>query len=341
MVRTYCATCCSNSHLRSKYFRWLFLLRALCLLVFCSAFPVHAAPQIEALQRLNFGIVAITSNAAPSSFVLSPSGSAAYGTGFVFVGSATPGRYKLTGYPAFTNINLTMDSNPLSLANGTPGEILSVSAAIPKPMSLRTDQNGQVEFNLGATLTTSGSSFPYQDGIYIGSPTLTLNFTVAAEPVLSYQEIEVDLELRTSLVLVQVEALDFGRLAVFSSPTDESSIRISPNGGISILNPGAAKIVRFGGEKPATFQISTGAAYAPIQINLPSESIYLTHQSQSSEVARLRATDFATLPMPGDAKLNAQGALEFRLGATLRTELTTKPYQDGVYSGTFPLTVEY
>jgi hypothetical protein len=45
--------------------------------------------------------------------------------------------------------------------------------------------------------------------------------------------------------------------------------------------------------------------------------------------------------MPGDAKLNGQGALEFRLGATLRTELTTKPYQDGVYSGTFPLTVEY
>jgi hypothetical protein len=58
-------------------------------------------------------------------------------------------------------------------------------------------------------------------------------------------------------------------------------------------------------------------------------------------VARLLVTNFVTSPTPGNAKLNAQGTLEFQLGATLNTELTGNRYQDGLYSGTFLIDVEY
>jgi len=286
-------------------------------------------------------VVAITSNGVPSAVTLSPQGSVVYGDAFVPVAAATPGRYRLTGCPAATEISVSMSASPLGLSSGAPGEALTVSTAVTQPLTLLTDQNGEAEFDLGATLTTSGSGQLYQDGSYLGSPTLTLSYIAAGVPVLNDQEIEVDLELRTSLALAQVEALDFGRLAVFSSPTDQASLRLDPNGGVTVINAGTARILRFGGELPATFRVTAGAAFAPITINLPGETVYLTHQSQSAGVARLLLTDFITQPASGAAALNTQGELEFRLGATLRTEQTAKPYQDGEYSGTFSLTVEY
>jgi hypothetical protein len=302
---------------------------------------LHAAPAIETLQRLNFGVLAITSNSAPSQLTLSPQGNATYGNNMVFVASTIPGRYRLTNYPAFTDITVSMPSTAVILASGTPGENLTVSTAVPRPLTLRTNVNGMVEFDLGATLTSNGSGLPYADGIYISQPTLTLNFTVESVPQVSYQDIEIDLELRTTLALNEIQRLDFGRLAVFSSATDQASLTLSPSGVININNSGAARIIRFGNETPGTFRISTGAAFAPLTLTLPSGTTYLTHQSQLPSVARLLVTNFVTSPTPGNAKLNAQGTLEFQLGATLNTELTGNRYQDGLYSGTFLIDVEY
>ena len=298
-------------------------------------------PQIQALQRLDFGVLAVPSNSVSSAVVLSPLGTVTYGSAYVYVAAATPGRYRLTGYPAFTDISVSMAPGNVSLSSGLPGSSLTVSAAVTKPSPIRTDINGQAEFDLGSTLTTNGSGQPYQDGTYLGRTTLTLSFNVAEVPQLSYQDIDVDLELRTSLAVAQVESLNFGRLAVFSSPTEQASLSLSPNGGVAVSNVGAARIIRFGGEVPGSFRVSTGAAFAPVTITIPGDTVYLTHQSQSSEVARLLVTDFITLPTNANAKLNALGVLEFRVGATLRTEQATKRYLDGEYAGTFSLNVEY
>lgn len=319
-----------------------FLLRLGLLVVFAQMQnSLHAAPAINTLQRLNFGVLAISANSSPSQVTLSPQGNVVYGNNMVFVASATPGRYRLTEYPAFTDITVTMPSTTVNLVSGTPGESLTVSAAVSHPLTLRTDMNGMVEFDLGATLTSSGSGLPYADGIYISQPTLTLNFSLESVPQVSYQDIEIDLELRTTLALNEIQGLDFGRLAVFSSATDQASLTLSPSGVISINNAGSARIIRFGNETPGTFRISTGAAFASVTLTLPSGTTYLTHQSQLPSVARFLVNNFVSSPTPGNAKLNAQGALEFQLGATLSTELTGNPFQDGLYSGTFLIDVEY
>jgi hypothetical protein len=296
---------------------------------------------MQVLQRLDFGILAIPTNSVSSSVVLPPLGNTTYGSAYVYVAAATPGRYRLTGYPAFTDISASMATGNVSQSSGLPGSSLTVSVAATRPSPIRTDINGQAEFDLGATLTTSGSGQPYQDGTYLGRTTLTLSFNVAEVPQLSYQDIDVDLELRTSLAVAQVEQLNFGRLVVFSSPTEQASLSLGPNGGIAFNNVGAARIIRFGGEIPGSFQVSTGAAFAPVNITIPGDTVYLTHQSQSSEVARFLVTDFITLPTNANAKLNALGVLDFRVGATLRTEQTSKRYVDGEYAGTFSLNVEY
>jgi hypothetical protein len=303
----------------------------------------EAAPQIAALQRLDLGVLAITSNIVPTSVTLSPQGTTAYGSGFVFVAAAKPGHYQLTGYPAFTDITVTMVPALLNLLSGVPGESLTASTASTSPKILHTDQNGAVAFDLGATLTTSGNNLPYQDGAYIGHATLTLNFDVGGQPQQNYQDIEVDVTLRSSLVLAEVQALNFGKLALRSSATDQASLTLATNGTIGLSNASGARIIRFGGEVPATIRVTTGAANASVSIQLPSATVYLVHQSQASNIARLLITNFVSLPATAtpNARLNAQGALDIRIGATLRTEQTANPYRDGVYSGTYPVSVDY
>jgi hypothetical protein len=301
----------------------------------------YAAPDIVTLRRLDFGVLAIRANTAPFVYSLSPLGLSNYGNAFVQVTPATPGRYRLTGYPAFTDITLTMSASTVNLVSGVPSETLTVSTAITQPLTLRTDVNGQVEFDLGANLVTSGSNVPYLDGDYLGLAGLTFNFDVAGVPQFTNHAIEVDAVLRTTLALTEIEPLTFGKLVVFSSATDEARLKLDPNSQVTLTNAGNAKIVRFGNETPGVFKVTTGSSYSTVTITLPTSTIFLTHQSLSPDVARFLVTDFVSLPSSANAKLDSTGALEFRLGATLRTEQTAKRYQDGVYTGSFLIDVEY
>lgn len=315
-----------------------------CLLLLALTSPqpsIALTPQITELQRLDFGVLAVTSNAVISSVVLAPQGTAAYAPAFVFIGAASPGRYRLTGYPPFADITVSMGATDLALSGTGPGELLTVSNAISRPLTLHTDQDGMVEFDLGATLATSGGTTLYEDGPYLGRPALTLSFMFESQAVVSHYDIDARVELRSTLRLVEVDRLDFGRFVALSSASDQASMTLSPTGAIAINNPAEARILRLGGESPARFRITAGAAFAPVTVVLPADTIYLTHQSQSPTVARLLVSDFTTDPTAGNLRLDAQGAIELRLGATLRTEQTTSRYQDGEYSGTFSLTVEY
>lgn len=286
-------------------------------------------------------MLAIRANTVPNVFTLSPLGLTTYGSAFLQITTATPGRYRLTGYPAFTDITLTMTASPVSVASGVPAETLTVATAITQPLTLRTDVNGQVEFDLGANLVTSGNSAPYLDGVYLGLAGLTFNFNVAGVPQFTNHAIEVDAVLRTMLDLAEIEPLSFGKLVVFSSATDEARLKLDPNGQVTLTNAGNAKIIRFGNETPGVFKVTTGAPYSAVNITLPTSTIYLTHQSQSADVARFLVTDFVSQPLSANAKLDANGALEFRVGATLRTEQIAKRYQDGLYTGSFLIDVEY
>ena len=301
----------------------------------------YAAPDIVTLRRLDFGVLAIRANTEPFVFTLSPLGQTTYGNAFVQVTTATPGRYRLTGYPAFTDITLTMSASSASLVSGVPAETLTVSTAITQPLTLRTNVNGQVEFDLGSNLVTSGSSTPYLDGAYLAQAGLTFNFEVAGVPQFTNHVIEVDATLRTTLALTEIEPLTFGKLVAFSSANDVARLKLDPNSQVTLTNAGSAKVVRFGDETPGVFKVTTGASYSPVTVTLPSTPIYLTHQSLLSDVARFLVTDFVSLPSSANAKLDATGALEFRIGATLRTEQTTKRYQDGVYTGSYQINVEY
>ena len=315
-----------------------------CLMLLWLALPLPSlalTPQLSELQRLDFGVLAVTSNAGVSSVVLAPQGTASYDPAFVFIAAATPGRYHLSGYPPFTDITVSMAAANLALGGTGPSELLALSNAVSRPLTMHTDQDGAADFDLGATLATSGTGTLYADGPYLGRAALTLNFMLDGLPVVSHYDIDAKVELRSALNIVEVDKLDFGRFVAFSSATDQASMTLGPTGTVAINNPAGARILRLGGESPGRFRLTAGAPFAPVNVRLPVGTIYLAHQSQSPTVARLLVSDFTTDPTAGNLRLDAQGAIEFRLGATLRTEQTTNHYEDGVYSGTFSLTVEY
>ncbi len=301
---------------------------------------VPAAAQIQTTQSLDFGTLAVTANATPASALITPLGYAGYGSGWANILAGKPGQYRLTGYPAFTDISVSLDPSPLTLVSGT-GETLTVQAAISNPTLLHTDQAGSVSFSLGATLTTSGDGQPYQDGAYHGQPSLNLSYVYLGASQVGHEYVNVDATLRSSLVLAQLQGLTFGKLAVFSSNADQASMTLSPAGLVSLHRPGAANLIRFGGELPATIQVTTGAPYMSVSIVLPAVPTYLVHSSLSPAIARLVVTNFTAQPVGGSAKLSAQGSLNFLIGATLSTEQTTKQYQDGVYMGTYDVSVVY
>ncbi len=336
--RPFSGRLCSSRNRQSFGCRSTFVCIWVSLLLWLTTASVFAAPEIVTLQRLDFGVLAIRSNTTPSALTLSPIGTTTYDN-FVVISAPAPGRYRLTGYPAFTDISISMVASPVINISGAPGETLTVTTAVTRPLTVRTDINGRVEFDLGASLTTSGN--PYQDGVYAGQAGLTLNFEVAGEPQFTNHAIDVDVALRTTLALTELEQLAFGKLVAFSSETDQASLKLEPNGQITLTNAGNAKIVRFGNESLAIFKVTSGATYTPVTITLPASTVYLTHQSQSADVARFEVVDFVSLPASANAKLDANGALEFRIGATLKTESTPKRFQDGVYTGSYLIDVTY
>lgn len=321
--------------------RRFFSFIRLCVALWLSNFAHAAAPTLTELQTIDFGVLALVSNVVTATAQLSPQGNTAYHSNFVFISAASPGRYRLEGYPPYTNMTVSLSSATLALNGAGPGELLTLASPVTRPVTLRTDQNGAVEFSLGATLATSGNGIPYEDGTYLGRPILTLAFEVDGVPVQGYHDIDSRVELRSSLELTELDTFDFGRISVSASASNQASLTLRPDGLYAISNSGTARIIMFGGATPGRFRISAGAAFAAVSVTLPSGTIYLTHTSNSASIARLLVDNFTIQPSAGNLKLDAGGAVEFRLGATLSTELGTRQYADGEYTGTFPLTVEY
>ena len=316
-------------------------LAALAVGLALAAAPARAAADITALRTLDFGVLAVTDNGAPASARLSPNGLLGLDSGIVFVAAAAPGRYRLRGLPPFTLLQLNMPPAVLTLRGAGLGAQLAATHAAPRPQSLRTDLEGTVEFDLGATLTTDGSGMRYEDGLYVGRAMLELTFEVDGALVASYPEIDLGVELRSTLSLVQIQPLDFGKLSVLAAADGQAALRLAPNGQLALDGSGSARIVRYGGESPGIFRVSGGGAFARVRVELPATTVYLTHQSQAPAVPRLLVSDFVTQPRPDQLQLDARGDLEFRLGATLRTEQGPGIYQDGTYTGLFSMTLAY
>ncbi|MBT1065217.1 DUF4402 domain-containing protein [Bowmanella sp. Y26] len=107
-----------------------------------------------------FGRLAISDNSQVSSTTLARNGNQSYTGRLLVIEKGTPGTYTLTELPPFTSFSLT-PSLPAYSSVAIPGSAQFVITALDIPPTVKADINGDAQFTIGGTLTTSGNGQPY------------------------------------------------------------------------------------------------------------------------------------------------------------------------------------
>lgn len=135
-----------------------------------------ACAAIVEQQQLNFGTIAIPDNSAVSSMTIPYNGLTPSISGnIVFLAPGNPGIYRLQSFPPDTALIISVTgSNLIYMSNHPTAEPLQMNA-FTYP-TLTTDSLGEAVIELGATIVTTGSGAPYQDGPYSGDISITINW---------------------------------------------------------------------------------------------------------------------------------------------------------------------
>ena len=302
-----------------------------------------SAPLIEELQRLNFGTLAIADNTIVSRFTFPGSGANANVQGrFVLISNGTAGRYRLSDFPPYTTLEVSLIDTTLT-ANGS---------GIPEPLSVDnydvativTDALGETELMLGARLNTSGNSGSYGDAPYSGSTTLRVDYFQPDTQGFVFNTLLIDLEteLSSTLAINEVQPLNFGTLFASSSDTAQAVLTLSPSGTYTISEPDNTRLVSIIRPSQGIVLVSGAAAFYGLTITSQVGDVLLQHTTNPGSAPHFILSDFLTTPS-GTGTTDANGELLIKIGGTLKTELTVAPqvYPSGLYQGIYQLTVSY
>lgn len=113
---------------------------------------------------LNFGELAVRSNAIVSSVRLERSGAQTSTHHIIIVKPGSPAVFTITNLPGYTTINLSADVPAVSRVAYPNAAQFSITD-VDLPTSINTGPTGTVQFKMGGTLSTSGNPTQhYYDG---------------------------------------------------------------------------------------------------------------------------------------------------------------------------------
>ncbi len=306
----------------------------------CGSSWLAAAPAVTVDVPLEFGLLAVKSNISSSTLQVAPSGAISFSGDILAIGGAFRGEYRVTGFPPNTPLEVTVDDASLSAGGGGLPELLTVTD-YDSP-SVVTDALGEALVLLGASLKTNASGVMYVDAPYSGLALMRIRYWSAPDSnYLTHNEsVSFAAELQSTINLVENQALAFGTVAAYTDPAFKASLTLATNGSVNVASAGSARITSLGGAKVAVIQVAGGAPYATVTITPEAGSVFLAHTTLGTAAARFIAKSFITNPS-GTGVLDSSGNLDILLGATLETEVTTKTYVEGNYSGVYSLIVSY
>jgi len=136
---------------------------------FVISSPAHAFTLTED-QALDFGRFIVVSNSSASSVILSPNGNINSNGDILVYKDAQAGSYSITGAPplAATTITVTPDPLDLTIVNNRffRADTFTFSNST-------TDGDGNMSFNIGATITSDGAG-TYNAATYTGGYVVTV-----------------------------------------------------------------------------------------------------------------------------------------------------------------------
>ena len=315
--------------------------RVILLTLCCATSGVMAAPAVVAQVPLDFGLLALRSNAAVWSLIIASNGTVTPTSSNVIpMGGAVRGEYLLSGFPPNTSLTLEWDDAPMGLASqGLPEYLTVKNYSTP---ALSTDALGEAVVYLGATMETSGNSTMYADGPYGATVQMRVIYWLdeISQFVTHTHAAIFGATVQSVISVTQQEELSFGLVAAGSDPVLKATMTLNPNGSTSETPAGSARIRYLGLGQPAVIQVTGAAPDTLINITPDPGSTLLTHTVHGVGVPQFTVKDFVTSPGP-TGTTDGVGSLQINVGATLETEATATAYSDGTYTGAHTVTVTY
>jgi len=305
--------------------------------------PAYSQPLIEELQRLSFGTLAIPSNTSVSRFTFpSTSNNTVIEGQFVLITRGAPGNYRLSGFPAFTPLNVSLDPTTLTATGLGLSESMTVdNYDVSQPT---TDALGNAELTLGARLNTSANGNGYADTSYSGTTTLRVDYWQPDENAFVFNSRIIDLEaqLRTTVALNEEQQLHFGTLFARTSTSEQAVLTLSPSGTYTVSEPEGTRLVVLVRPELGVVKVSGAAPFNNLTITPQSTDVLLRHAEFPENAPHFILSTIVTSP-DTTGRIDENGELLISIGGTLRTELTASSviYPSGEYEGTYELTVSY
>lgn len=327
--------------------RTVFLERVIlrCLPVFLVLPAFAGAASVEALEPLDFGIIAVLENNIVRQYQIRPSGRLEVDDAIIIVSGGSPAVFRLSDFPPNTSISVSAPDTSLTRNGAGLSEVLEVTDYAAN--SLITDELGQGLLYVGATMNTSGSTSLYGDGPYLPFSTrdVTLEYWSPDDGAFVTEQHPIDMQvtMQNALNLEELQSLNFGTLFVRSDSDSQASLTVEPGGRLTQSEDNDdSRIVSLSAPRPGVFELLGAAPNYDITIDLQSSPVFMELEDGGPEDPRLVVSDFRSLPS-GVGQTNEDGNLEIRVGATVSTELTTAPevYPSGTYRGTYSITLSY
>lgn len=305
-------------------------------------FSTSASILVEETRPLHFGTLAVPTNTAPEHITLHLNEQHSASSGIVIINKPRLGLFEVSGLPANVSANLSFTSTPLTYLGTGGGEGLTLSSfEVPH---LFTSPTGTLQFQVGATATSSGTSLGYSNGDYAANARLTLRYWSPNDNQYRehYYEFTPTARMQVGVNLTEEQPLHFGTLFITSDPHNESELEVPPSGNNTrVSNSGNARIVPITAAQPGVLKVTGAAANYQVSISLPSSEVELKHSS-NTQAPSLWIKDFQSSPS-ATGITDVNGELTIRIGATLRTALTPVQavYPEGRYIGSYTVTVSY
>ncbi|MFK7889633.1 MAG: hypothetical protein AB8B63_02365, partial [Granulosicoccus sp.] len=227
---------------------------------------------------MSFGTLAIPSNSSVSRFTVPRTGRNLRIEGqFVWITAASPGRYSFSRFPPFTRLSVSLDIATLTTGASNFPEPLTVDSYDFD--NITTDANGDAELSLGARLNTSGDGDAYVDAPYSGSTTLRVEYwqPEANAFVFNSKTIDLDVELRSTISLVEDQPLSFGTLFARTSTTDKAALVLSPTGSYTVDEPSGSRLVVLAKPEQANIRITGASPFYQLTITPQMADSFLKH----------------------------------------------------------------
>jgi hypothetical protein len=155
--------------------------------------------------------------------------------------------------------------------------------------------------------------------------------------------------VQNAFTLTEVRGLDFGTIVALRDGTGGGSrafITVDPDSDSTstLFNSGGVnddRLIEIIGGNRAEYSISGAIPNATLDITLPNGPFLVTCAACSGSQADFSIDDFIDDNDDEEVTTDGSGNASFFLGAELSTISGTAPYEDGVYTATYDLTVSY